>query len=101
MLPKGRKIEMQKRISQSQWDEWKESEVTIHFFEFLQQEANALRQAAGVGAFIGGSILETGQNYANAITRAGVYELINSMTLDDTLEEEIHENSSRGTQDID
>ena len=90
-----------RRVTPQQWDEWCESEVTIHFFEFLQQEANALRQAAGVGAFIGGSILETGQNYANAITRAGVYELINSITLDDTLEEEIHEGSTNRTQDTD
>jgi len=92
MPKRARRIEMQKqRVSSASWDEWKEAEVTRYFFEFLQQEANALRQAAGVGAFINSSILETGQNYTNAITRAGVYELINSITLDDTLEEEINE----------
>lgn len=87
-----------RKLSQSDWDEWKESKVTEHFFKFLQREANGLRQAAGVGACISDSLLETGQNYVNAIRKAEVYDLIGSVEFSDTIEENDIEDSTSGTQ---
>ena len=89
------------KITSGDWDEWKDSKATEHFFKFLQREANSLRQAAGVGAFISDSILETGQNYVNAIRKAEVYDLIGSVEFLDTIEETDSADSTSRTQSSD
>lgn len=88
------------KITRVDWEDWKDSKVTEHFFKFLQREANGLRQAAGVGAFISESILETGQNYVNAIRKAEVYDLIGEVEFEETIEETDNENYAGRPSDI-
>ena len=86
-------------VSQSEWNDWRESVVSKYFFNYLQEKANAFRQSAGMGGFKRESILDTGQAYINAINTAEVCELICSLEYDDTLEE-IDEDNSHRTQSI-
>lgn len=88
------------RVSESEWNEWRESAVGQYFFNYLQEKANAFRQAAGMGEYKMDSLLETGQAYINAINTAEVCELICSLEFEDTLEEEINEHQTSGSQSI-
>ena len=94
---------MQRKInlSPSEWEEWRNSAASVYFFNYIQEKANAFRQAAGQGMFKKDTIEATGIEYINAINTAEVCELICSIEYEDTIEEEINENITSGTSNTD
>lgn len=87
------------KFSIEDFQEWKNSPITIQFFKWLAFEAHLQRSMVAMGGCMLDSMEKSGEEYVKAITKAMLLEDLQNVELED-LEEKANENSPKGAQGV-
>ena len=80
--------ERQRPLSNEDFTEWFNSDVTKQYFSKLLKEASIRRAIAAQGGYRKPTSYETGEAYERAITQAEVYEACTRVEFEDLIEDD-------------